>query len=197
MIETSSLNTLDAFVLFLLLVFFEVFVLLIYKDTKQGGNSTFSKNVLLGFSVLIPIMLIATLIFDTYTTRRESDTISYELTSPLAITLERDEKTKILPPKDLEGKEIVVSAGNVSEKRLKFDEGEKVNVKILEQQNGYHKKNIKDWTNARVYIVEGEKLYELSNDQIEEQGLDEVVRKLYQLPTPKGGAWNNNPSWLD
>ena len=180
MIETSFINILDAFGLFLVLGFMGVLSWFMHKDFKENGNSMFSKNVYLGFLVIIPIMFVVTLFFDTYTTRRESDVISYKLQTPLSIILERDKKTTIKPPEDLEGKEIIVSAGNVSEKKLKFDEGEKVNIKILEQQNGYQNKNKRDWTNARVYIVEGEKLYELSNDQIEEQGLDEVVRKLYE-----------------
>lgn len=181
MIENSSLNISNSLGLFLLLGFLEVFFIWAARDdSKEGRDRAFSKKTYSGILVLIPILFVCTLFFDTYTTRRESDIISHKLTNSLTITLERNKKNGIRPPKDLEGKVIVISADDFSEKKLKFDKGEEVNIKIIEQQNGYQNKNKRDWTNARVYIVDGEKLYELSNDQIEEQGLDDVVKKLYK-----------------
>lgn len=111
--------------------------------------------------------------------QRESGPISYELMNSLEISV-KDRRNGVNSVS-----ENIIDYSGEDPYKLIFKKGDKVTIKIKESVENFSDKKHWNWRNARVYIVVGEDLYEISRTEIENQGIDELLQRLYEKEKEK------------
>ena len=169
----------DYFLLLGALLFFVIGVYFIVASIKSWKNDPKESKRFL-FAVIASLIMGVIFIVATKITVIESQPINYVLKEPLKISMDRGFKSHMDTNKDINGLTIVNNGdfGKMVD-YINFKKGEVIKIKTIEEYDITTKNDKRNWQNARVYVTWGDKLLELTYDDITKQDIDKLLMSMY------------------
>lgn len=170
----------DCYLLLGMLIFFAIGVAIIIATIKEWKTCPPSENKAFLFWGIANLIIGVMFIGVAKITVIESQPVDYELKEPLRVSMSRGFRFGMDNNKDINGLTIVNNGdfGKMVD-YINFKKGEVIKIKTIEEYDITTKNDKRNWRNARVYVTWGDKLLELTYDDITKQDIDELLMSMY------------------
>lgn len=170
----------DCYLLLGMLIFFAIGVAIIIATIKEWKTCPPSENKAFLFLGIANLIIGVMFIGAAKSTVIESQPVDYELKEPLRVSMSRGFRFDMDNNKDINGLTIVNNGdfGKMVD-YINFKKGEVIKIKTIEEYDITTKNDKRNWQNARVYVTWGDKLLELTYDDITKQDIDKLLMSMY------------------